>query len=155
MTTLQPLRRLLTFFRDLSRRGQRGMTLIEIMVVITIIGLIASAVGVAVMNQLQKAKEQSTKVQIKNFESALEHYKLAFGKYPSGSEGLRALVNPPNNEKAFMKELPQDPWGGDYVYLAPGLKNPDSYDIYSKGGDGVEGGAGDGQDIGNWNMGDL
>jgi general secretion pathway protein G len=132
------------------RAAERGMTLIEIMVVVVIIGLISSAVGVAVVNQLHKAKVQTAKVQIKNFESAMEHYKLAIGRYPNSSEGLGALTKPPGNEKPFMKEIPKDPWDGDYVFISPGQKSPDGFDIYSKGADGVEGGQGDGEDIGNW-----
>lgn len=132
-------------------RAEGGMTLIEMMVVIMIIGLVASLVGVAVFNRWKTAQIQATKIQIKNFGSALEHYKLAVGHYPTNAEGgLQALLTPPKGEKAFMTEIPKDPWGSDYVYICPGMKNSDSFDLKSYGEDGVEGGSGDGEDIGNY-----
>lgn len=130
--------------------NQRGMTLLEIMIVITILGILAGMVGVMVVGQLHKAKVQAAKIQIKNFESALEHYKLAFSKYPNTSEGMEALVNPPEGEKPILAEVPLDPWRNDYVYISPGVHNTDTFDIESYGADGSDGGDGDNIDIENW-----
>ncbi len=131
-----------------KRRGnQKGMTLLEIMVVITIIGIVMSIVGVAVMKQLEKSKKDAACLQIKNFEEALDHYKLEKGNYPSTEEGLAALVQ---SGKLKGKAVPKDPWGKDYIYIYPGQNNQDGPDIVSYGADGREGGSGDGEDLNNW-----
>ena len=130
-----------------AARGERGMTLIEIMVVITIIGLIAGLVGVAVMRQLDSAKKMTACNQIKEFEQALELYKLEKNQYPGTEEGLQALVT---TKKIKAAAVPKDPWGKDYVYIFPGQHNTDGFDIMSYGADGREGGTGDGEDLTNW-----
>jgi general secretion pathway protein G len=129
------------------RRLARGLTLIEILVVVTILGLIAGIVGVAVVGQLEETQVDTTRTQIKNIENALDIYKMKFGSYPSSTEGLGVLANPPNNRNPIMETIPKDPWGGDFVYISPGQHNPASFDIYSKGPD-QQGGTGD--DITNW-----
>jgi len=121
-----------------QRRRNRGMTLIEIMVVITILGLIAAAVGVAVMPQLAKARQDRASLDIKAIQQALDLYKTRKGKYPDTGSGLRALV-----EAQSLKELPKDPWGNDYVYLNEGGKPV----ITSYGADGQNGGADEDADI--------
>lgn len=124
-----------------------GMTLLEIMVVIVILGLIGSLVGVAVLDQLENAKMKTADTQIKEISHAMDLYKLDFGTYPSTSEGLGVLVRPPNNKKPYMKSVPKDPWGKEYVYIFPGSHNGASFDLQSYGPDGSDGGA---DDIVNW-----
>ncbi len=127
--------------------GTSGMTLLEIMVVMVILGMIASLVGVAVLDQLDSAKYKAAETQIHDFGQALDLFKLDFGKYPSTSEALDVLLSPPKNKKPYMKSIPMDPWGRDYVYIAPGSHNTDSYDLESYGEDGQDGGE---DDIENW-----
>ena len=121
-----------------QRRRNRGMTLIEIMVVITILGLIAAAVGVAVMPALAQARRDRASLDIKNIHQALDLYKTRKGKYPDTGSGLRALV-----ETNALKEMPKDPWGNDYVYLNEGGKPV----ITSYGADGQNGGSDEDADI--------
>ena len=130
--------------------SQSGMTLLEIMVVIVIMGLIAGLVGVAVIDQLDEAKKRTAKTQIADFGQALDLYKLDFGNYPTSSEGLGVLVRPGNNKKPYMKSTPKDPWNKDYVYISPGSHNSTTYDLQSYGADGADGG---GDDINNWDEG--
>jgi len=124
-----------------------GMTLIEIMVVMVILGIIAGLVGVAVLDQLEEAKIKASRTQLHDIGQALDLYKLDFGSYPSTSEGLSVLTSPPDNKKPYMKKVPKDQWGHDYVYISPGVNNSDSYDLESYGADGKDGG---GDDIENW-----
>jgi general secretion pathway protein G len=137
-------------YRKLSRRGQRGMTLVEIMVVLVIIGLVMGMVGVAVFGRLGKAQTQVASSQIKKFSEALELYKLSFRTYPGSGEGLQALVSPKGGEEPFMKEIPKDPWGNEYSYVSPGARNTTGFDLCSNGPDGV-GGSGD--DVCNYSTG--
>ena len=127
--------------------AQRGMTLVEIMVVVVIISLVATVVGVSVLSRLDEARKSLAKTQIHNIADALDLYKLSMRNYPSTAEGLQALVAPKNNEKPFLDKVPKDPWGNDYVYIFPGQHNPGGFDIMSYGQDSVPGG---GDDIGNW-----
>jgi general secretion pathway protein G len=127
-----------------ARRRERGMTLIEIMVVITILGLIAAAVAVNVVGQLSDAKIKQTKTDLHTIENCLDLYKVDKGRYPSTEEGLQAVVTA-GKCKAQLK----DPWKHDYVYLYPGQVHPDSFDIKSYGSDGQPGGDGENADIVN------
>ena len=124
----------------------RGMSLLEIMVVITLIGLVTAAVGVAVMNQLEKGQMDTARNQAYEVGKSIELYKLQNASYPSTAQGLDALVSPPKG-KPIMERVPQDPWGNDYIYVVPGAKNTIKFDVRSKGPDGVEGSE---DDIGNW-----
>jgi general secretion pathway protein G len=128
-------------------RHERGMTLVEIMVVVVIISLVAGVVGVAVLNRLGDAQKKVAYTQMKQIGEALELYKLSFRHYPSTGEGLAALASPKGNEKPFMQMIPKDPWGNDFVYIYPGTHNQGGFDILSYGADGVQGG---GDDVGNW-----
>jgi general secretion pathway protein G len=128
---------------------QRGMTLVEIMVVVVIISLVTGVVGVAVLNRLAQAQKSLAFTQLRQISDGLELYKLSFRNYPSTSEGIQALVTPKNNEKPFLPTLPKDPWGNDYVYVFPGQHNQGSFDLFSYGPDGVQGGT---DDIGNWDQ---
>ena len=127
-----------------ARRRERGMTLIEIMVVITILGLIAAAVAVNVVNNLSEARIKQAKTDLHTIESCLDLYKVDKGRYPSTEEGLQAIVAA-GKCKAGLK----DPWGHDYVYMYPGQTHPEAFDIKSYGADGQPGGDGDNADIVN------
>ena len=135
-------------------RGERGFTLVELLVVITIIALIMGIVGPRVLNYLSESKAKAAKIQIESFASALDLFFLDTGRYPNGSEGLNALVRRPGNITAwngpYLKGglVPPDPWGNPYVYRAPGQNG--AYDMLSYGADGTEGGTGAGQDITSW-----
>jgi general secretion pathway protein G len=120
------------------QRRRRGMTLIEIMVVITILGLIMAAVGVAVIPKLDEAKQDTARLDIANIHNALKLYYTKKGKYPDTGTGLRALVETQNLEK-----IPTDPWGNEYVYMNEGGKPV----LMSYGADGTQGGEGPDADI--------
>ena len=137
-----------------ERRSERGFTLVEILVVITIIGLIMGLVGPRVLNYLTESKAKAAKIQIESFGSALDLLFLDAGRYPTTSEGLTALVQRPGNLNGwngpYLKGgiVPADPWGNPYLYRAPGQRG--SYDIVSYGADGQEGGTGTASDITSW-----
>jgi general secretion pathway protein G len=121
-----------------TNRRRRGMTLIEIMVVITILGLIMAAVGVAVIPKLDEAKQDTARLDIANIHGALKLYYTKKGKYPDTGTGLKALVDTQNLER-----IPMDPWGHEYVYMNEGGKPV----IISYGADGTQGGEGPDSDI--------
>ena len=123
-----------------GRRAPRGMTLIEIMVVLVILGLIASAVVIAVFPQLQKARVDRTTLDIGNIDSALKLYNARKGKFPDTATGLKALV-----DMEILDKMPKDAWGNDYVYT---LENGRPV-VTSYGADGTPGGEGPNADISN------
>jgi general secretion pathway protein G len=133
--------------------GEGGFTLVEMLVVITIIGLVMGLVGPRVLSYLGDAKVKAAKLQIESFGSALDLFYLDAGRYPSASEGLTALVQRPaavpvwNGPYLKNASVPVDPWGHVYLYRVPGEKRP--YQIISLGSDGQEGGTGTAADIGN------
>jgi general secretion pathway protein G len=133
------------------RHGERGFTLVEIIVVITIIALIMTLVGPRVLNYLTESKVKAAKIQIESLASALDLYFLDTGQYPSNAEGLNALVQRTGSSSGWSGPylrgtvVPNDPWGRPYVYRAPGSQS--SYDIISYGSDGQEGGSGVAADI--------
>jgi general secretion pathway protein G len=124
--------------------GESGFTLVELMVVIVIIGLLATVVVINVMPATDKAALTKAKADVGVLEQGVEMYRLNKLRYPSGSEGLQAVV-----AERYVKRLPKDPWGNPYVYAAPG-RDGRQFDIYSFGADGREGGEGEDADIGNW-----
>jgi general secretion pathway protein G len=125
------------------RAAARGMTLIEIMVVVVILGLIAAAVTVNVMGSLAEARQKQARTDLHTLENCLDLFKLEKGRYPTTEEGLPAVV-----AAGKCKNI-RDPWKNDYVYLYPGQAHPDSYDIKSYGSDGKPGGEGEAADIVN------
>lgn len=129
-----------------TKTAVRGMSLLEIMVVITLIGLVTAAVGVAVMGQLEKGQMDTARNQAYEIGKSIELYKLQVGRYPSTAEGLESLTNPAKG-KAIMDRVPKDPWGNEYVFTVPGQKNPSKFDIRSRGPDGQEDTE---DDVGNW-----
>ena len=137
-----------------SRLAEQGFTLVEMLVVITIIALIMGLVGPRVLNFLGESKAKAAKIQIQSLASALDLYALDTGHYPSSSEGLEALMQRPGGVPSwsgpYLKGdvVPKDPWGHQYVYRSPGQRGP--YDILSFGADGQEGGTGAAADITSW-----
>lgn len=142
--------------RSRSRRGaEAGFTLVEMLVVITIIGLIMALVAPRVLNYLSESKVKAAKIQIASFASALDLYYLDTGQYPTSAEGLGALVARPGNLTTWNGPylnggiVPEDPWGHGYVYRSPGEHG--AYDIVSYGASGHEGGTDTGSEIASWN----
>ena len=137
--------------RFVADAGQQGFTLVEMLVVITIIGLIMGLIGPRVLNYLSESKVKAAKIQLQSFSSALDLFYLDTGRFPSTSEGLGALVQRAPGVAAwngpYLKggTLPNDPWSHAYVYRSPGQHGP--YDIISYGADGQEGGSGVAADI--------
>ena len=137
--------------RTTRKRRQRGMTLIEILVVLVLIGVVLGIVGGNFIGKGEKAKADAAKIEIGQIGQALDLYKLETGRYPSSSEGLQALVAAPagasNWNGPYWKktQIPKDPWGNEYRYTSPGQKG--AYDIVSLGADGKEGGDGANKDI--------
>jgi len=134
-------------------RNEQGFSLMELLVVMIIMGLLASLVGPKVFNKLGMAKEKTARSQISLFMSALDSYRLDVGKYPTQQEGLAALRTNVGNEKNWQgpylpKDIPADPWGNEYQYKIPGTHG--DYDIISLGADGQAGGTGKDADIANW-----
>ena len=141
--------------REHERR--RGFTLIEIMAVVLIIGLLGTLVGLAIAPQIDKARASTARSQIRMLEAALETYRMDNARFPTSEQGLQALINPPPEARNYQpggylakRQVPQDPWGNDYLYESPGQHNDGSYDLYSLGADGQPGGDGPNADIGNW-----
>jgi general secretion pathway protein G len=131
--------------------GQQGFTLVEMLVVITIIGLIMGLIGPRVLNYLSESKVKTARIQLQSFASALDLFYLDAGRFPSTSEGLTALIRQTPGVSAwngpYLKggNVPKDPWNNGYVYRSPGERGP--YDIMSYGSDGQEGGSGVAADI--------
>jgi general secretion pathway protein G len=140
--------------RRLARHAEQGFTLVEMLVVISIIALVMGLVGPRVLNFLTDSKVKTAKIQIESFEAALDIYFLDAGRYPSTSEGLNSLIQRPGNAVVwngpYLKGnmVPTDPWGAPYVYRSPGQHG--AYDIVSHGTDKQEGGMGAEAEITSW-----
>ncbi|WP_372340453.1 type II secretion system major pseudopilin GspG [Parvularcula sp. IMCC14364] len=142
--------------RELRRNRQRGLTLVEMMVVLVILGLLTTIVVINVLPAADQADIQKARADISSLEVALDQYRLDMKTYPTTAQGLQALVTVPDgvNRAAsyrpggYIRKLPLDPWGNPYVYQTPGENG--QIDIYSFGADGREGGEGNDADIGNW-----
>ena len=140
--------------RSVRRITEQGFTLVEMLVVITIIALIMGLVGPRVLNFLGESKVKAAKIQVQSLASALDLYALDAGQYPSSSEGLEALMRRPGGVTTwsgpYLKGdvVPKDPWGKPYIYRSPGQHG--AYDILSYGSDGQEGGTGAAADITSW-----
>ncbi|MDE1265854.1 type II secretion system major pseudopilin GspG [Vibrio aestuarianus] len=139
---------------------QSGFTLLEVMVVVVILGILASFVVPNLLGNKEKADQQKAITDIVALENALDMYKLDNSVYPTTDQGLEALVTKPSSPEprnyrdgGYIRRLPNDPWGNPYQYLSPGDNG--TVDIFTLGADGQEGGEGVSADIGNWNMQDF
>ena len=137
-------------------KHQKGFSLIEIMVVVVILGILASIVVPKIMGRPDEARVVKAKQDILAIQNALDLYKLDNGTYPTTDQGLAALVTKPTSApephdwKAYLKRLPTDPWGREYLYLNPGQHG--DIDIFTLGAEGQPGGTGINAEIGNWNV---
>jgi general secretion pathway protein G len=135
-----------------SGRLQVGFTLLELLVVMVIIGLLASLVGPRYFSQIGKSNIRVAMAQINSLEQALDHYRLDIGRYPSTEEGLEALNVAPSGVDGWSgpylkKDIPLDPWGHPFVYQQPGANA--EIDLFSQGKDGRPGGTGEDADVTN------
>ncbi len=145
-----------------KKLNNQGFTLLEIMVVVVILSILALYVGPRILGEPQKARINQAMIQIKSIETAIKMYKLDNGVYPSTEQGLEALVQAPEVGQLARKwrkggylekrKVPKDPWGNDYVYLAPGVHNTEDFDLLSYGPDGELGGEGENADVTNWDI---
>ena len=143
-----------------AARLPRGFTLIEVMVVITILGILAALIVPRVVGRTDDARIAAAKQDVASILQALKLYRLDNGAYPTTDQGLRALLAkptieplPPNWKQGGYLErssMPKDPWGNEYKYLNPGLRG--EIDVYSYGRDGASGGEGVDADIGSWQL---
>ncbi|MBW6523528.1 type II secretion system major pseudopilin GspG [Sphingomonas sp. RHCKR47] len=138
-----------------KRRRKNGFTLVELMVVIVIIGLLATIVALNVLPSGDTARIQKAKADIATIEQGLEMYRLQQGSYPTTSQGLQALASAPAGVDAsryqaggYIKRLPEDPWNRPYLYASPGQHG--AADVWTLGADGKDGGEGINADIGSW-----
>jgi general secretion pathway protein G len=137
---------------------QKGFTLIEIMVVVVIIGLLATLILPRVLGRQDEAFVAKAKSDIRALSSAMKLYRLDNFNYPSTEQGLEALMKRPDGDPpaknwksgGYIEALPRDPWGNPYQYLSPGERM--EFDLWSQGSDGRPGGDGVAADIGNWNL---
>ena len=144
-----PIRKPQTADRRPLRRA--GFTLIELLLVLVILGVLAAIVVPKFAGRTEQARQAAAKTQVSSFATVLDAYEVDNGFYPKGKSGLNDLVQASRDAKnwrgPYLKEVPKDPWGNDYVYECPGKNNPTSYDVSSMGPDGQMGTE---DDINNW-----
>ena len=155
--TLQPHRFVTPGLQTRAPFRIRGVTLIEIMVVVVILGILAALVAPNVIRRIDDAQIAKARQDIRAYETALNLFRLDNFKYPTTDQGLQSLVQQPGDTTirnwkpgGYIDGLRKDPWGNDYLYLNPGSKGKE-YDLYTLGADGQEGGEGINADVGNWN----
>jgi general secretion pathway protein G len=145
-------------FAEKLMNNHRGFTLIEILVVVLILGILAGIVVPRLLDEPEKARRTKAVVQIKSLEESISLFKLDNGFFPTTEQGLQALVEKPDTgripnrwrEGGYMKKVPKDPWGNEYIYLSPGIH--DNYDIISYAADGEAGGEEGDADINSWEI---
>ena len=140
--------------RSLQKRSA-GFTLLEIMVVVIIIGVLAATIIPQFMGTTHDAKVSAAKADVSQLENALERFNLHMDRYPTMDEGLKVLVEAPAGEDKkwrgpYIKLLRPDPWGNPYQYRVPGTHHATTFDVWSRGADGQDGGDGPNADVGNW-----
>ena len=136
-------------------RALGAFTLIEIMVVVVILGVLAATIIPQFIGTTHEAKVSAAKGHVAELESALERFYVHMDRYPTTEEGLKVLVEPPAGDEKkwrgpYVKQVRNDPWGNPYQYRSPGLHHTSSFDLWSRGADGADGGEGQAADIGNW-----
>jgi general secretion pathway protein G len=132
-------------------RLMRGFSLIEMMVVLVLIGILASLVTVNVRHYMIKGKQEAARAQISAICTALETFYGVYGRYPTNDEGLEILARKSDRlPEPLMRQIPLDPWNNPYVYNSPGRSEP--YEVISFGADGREGGEGADSDIVSWQL---
>ncbi len=139
---------------------QQGFSFLELMVVVVILGILATYIAPRFMGRTDDAKAVKAKIDIASLETSLKLYKLDNGFYPTTEQGLLALIEKPTSEPTPTKwqekgyldkaKMPKDPWGREYLYLSPGVH--DDFDILSYGADGAQGGDGKNKDINSWEL---
>lgn len=134
-------------------RREQGFTLLELLVVLVVLGLLAGLVAPKYFNQLGKSEAKVARAQIEGLSKALDLYRLEVGHYPTSEQGLQALTAAPTDETRWagpylQKNVPQDPWGRNYVYRSPGENG--EFDLLSMGKDGQPGGEGENAEINSW-----
>lgn len=133
----------------------RGFTLIELMIVVVILGLLATTVMPKILSKPDQARRTKAMVDIRSVQSALAMFKTDTGRFPTTAEGLQALVANPGlkgfDPDGYLEKVPTDPWGNRYIYISPGLHSKD-YDLESLGKDGEDGGSDKDADIESWNL---
>ncbi len=138
-----------------QRLQKAGFTLIELMIVVVILGLLATIVMPRILNRPEQARRMKAKVDISNIKSTLALFKTDTGRFPTTSEGLEVLVSDPGikgyDSDSYLDKVPLDPWGNRYIYLYPGVHSRD-YDLESYGKDGEDGGIDNDADIESWNL---
>ena len=138
-----------------QRLQKAGFTLIELMIVVVILGLLATIVVPRMLDRPEQARRMKAKIDIRSIESALRLFKTDTGRFPTTSEGLEVLVSDPGikgyDSDGYLDKVPLDPWGNRYLYLYPGVHSRD-YDLESYGKDGEDGGTGNNADIESWNL---
>ena len=138
-----------------ARRGQRGFTLIEIMVVVIIIGILAVSIIPQFMGTTNDAKISAAKANIAELESAVNRFYVHMDRYPTTEEGLKVLVTAPadgdkNWRGPYISQLREDPWGNAFQYKSPGTHHPSGFDIWSQGSANTASTDGGSTEIGNW-----
>ncbi len=139
------------------RKKTAGFSLVELMVVVFIMGLLATLIIVNVAPVGERSRISKAKADVQSLVSALEQYNLELSTYPSPSDGLMALRQPPAGVDlaayrpgGYIQRVQNDPWGNPYQYVVPGQRSGGRYDVFSFGADGQPGGEGENADIGNW-----